>query len=76
MWKSPRKQNDDVPSVLIVEGEGGAVFIVENKEEKPQVEKIVGLSFAEAKRKLLGGIGRSPKKKKAPKFEYVEEEAM
>lgn len=30
-----------LPSVLIIESENGDVFIVESKESKPQVEKIL-----------------------------------
>ena len=38
MWTS---SDCALPSVLIVEGENGDVFIVENKESEPQVEKIL-----------------------------------
>lgn len=38
MWAS---SDCSLPSVLIVEGDNGDVFIVENKESKPQVEKIL-----------------------------------
>lgn len=38
MWES---SNTSLPSVLIVEGDNGDVFIVENMESKPQVEKIL-----------------------------------
>lgn len=31
-----------MPTLLIVESEGGNVFIVEKSNEKPQVEKILG----------------------------------
>lgn len=38
MWKAPGAA---LPSVLIVEGENGDVFIIESKESKPQVDKIL-----------------------------------
>lgn len=38
MWTS---SDCALPSVLIVEGDNGDVFIVENKESEPQVEKIL-----------------------------------
>lgn len=37
MWN----ESSEHPSVLIVEGDNGDVFIVESKESKPQVDKIL-----------------------------------
>lgn len=38
MWT---QQDSNLPSVLIVQGENGDVFIVENVESETQVEKIL-----------------------------------
>jgi hypothetical protein len=38
MWKA---SGSVMPTVLIVENNSGDVFIIENKESKPQVEKIL-----------------------------------
>lgn len=38
MWKN---SNFTLPTVLIVESDNGDVFIVENKESKPEIEKII-----------------------------------
>lgn len=59
MWS---ESTETLPSVLIVEGENGDVFIVESKEDKPQVDKIL-----KTENKL-----KSPRKKVAVKIQAKE----
>lgn len=55
MWK---QSNATLPTVLIVESGNGQVYIVENVESKPQVEKILNKN-----EKIFGNSSRAKEAK-------------
>lgn len=67
MWN---ESNEEIPSVIIVESENGDVFIVESKEEKPQVDRILKTNKSPSK------SPRSTRKKPAGKKEKQQASAI
>lgn len=56
MWES----SEGLPSVLIVEGENGDVFIVENKDSETQVERILKTEKSRRKKEEIKIEAREP----------------